>query len=217
MPQAVTRAIETLHNKVPGVPPIMATHGGADLSAENSETPPPVVFFRWSPIFQFVGRPACMVIRDPRDAVVSYFYQSTKRAYKPLHFTSIDEFALDPLCGFPRIVRFYKHWSKVRVMCSRFHLLRYEDMIAGSVPALRETLVFFGYEDASEELVERLYKQWAFDKMAEVERVGGAGMAAGFGSPKVRRAVVGGYRDELSGETITKLNAWMKEIPKEFL
>ena len=55
--------------------------------------------FRYTNRFRYRRSKVIFLVRDPRDVVVSHFYQVTKRSKNPFVFNSITDFVKDDILG----------------------------------------------------------------------------------------------------------------------
>ncbi|MEQ9661054.1 MAG: sulfotransferase domain-containing protein [Parasphingopyxis sp.] len=152
---------------------------------------------------------ACRVLfllRDPRDTAVSGFFQATRR--KRFYEGDMAAFLRDPLHGLEKIIRFNLLWSRAGETISDFEVIRYERMRRDAHEEFARAARFVLERDSDEAAVEAAVEAGKYDNMRRVERSGegqrlyGAGLRprdpADPDSYKVRRGVVGGWRDYFS-------------------
>jgi Sulfotransferase domain len=207
-------------NRLSAGPAIVATH---DLSAttredgDASKTIGPQLIGRLPLRFRFWGRKILMLIRDPRDTVVSSFHQNTKRTLSPLPFADIDAYALDPTYGLRRILKFYKIWDLNRHLAGAFKIVRYEDLQTDTATTLAACLAFFGL-DIDAERVTEICAAYDLEAVRALERRQAAGLRffPGDDAMKARKGEIASYRRELKPDTIAILNRWMGDMPKAF-
>jgi hypothetical protein len=147
--------------------------------------------------------------RDPRDTVVSGYHQASKRI--GVFQGSISEFVRDPHHGIEKVARFNRMWlgfandNPLILVCS------YEAMLADTGQELKRIVAFLGasvYGKAIEDAVcrnrfEEMRRREASGEFRE--KYGQILTPRDSNNPdsfKVRRGVVGGYRDELSSADI---------------
>lgn len=159
-------------------------------------------------------RPFIFLHRDPRDVVVSHYHERTKRSLKTSYFTpsDINEFAMQHTIGLPRVIAFYNIWAKhfdrntCRLVCSYEELHEHAAKVAKSI-----FNNVFGFSPSDSSLTSALQES-DFGTMQQLER-------ASFDHPrtrlrrlrpydvndpdsyKVRKGLIGGYRDELDSST----------------
>lgn len=160
------------------------------------------------------ARPFVFLHRDPRDVVVSYFYERTKRSLKSRYATPSDlnDFARLPDIGLKRIVHFYNIWADRFDRSTCRLIVSYEDLHASPVEtANRVFAAIFGVAAATAS-VEAALRNATFARMKEIERASFYGPAGGQkrlrpydvndpNSYKVRKGRVGGYVSELDDTT----------------
>jgi hypothetical protein len=177
---------------------IPVTHDGSDYKN-------PVHFTELKPCGgSFSGRKVIFLVRDPRDVVVSYYFELKKR--QKAYAGSIEDFIKDPRYGIERVIHFNKAWFRQNV-CSEFLVLSYEQLHQTPEAALSCVTRFLGNPRLAW-LVRRAVKKCSFDTMKKQERSGavshkfGKAMLPGdINDPesyKVRKGVTGGFREYLS-------------------
>jgi hypothetical protein len=122
---------------------------------------------------------------------------------------SLQEFVCDHEAGLDRAIEFLSRWSEALPKCQHALVVRYEDLRAEPAQHLRRVLEFFGVDPTEEEISDAVDFA-AFNNMRRLEEQGGVratgqrlvpGRRGDTNSYKVRRAVVGGYRDEFDEAT----------------
>jgi hypothetical protein len=139
--------------------------------------------------------------RDPRDVVVSCYFQATHR--KKLYEGTISDFIRDPHYGVRKILTFYDHWERSQDVPKAFHLVQYADLHERPEETLAAALRFLG-EDVEAEAITSAIEFASFDAMKEMEtsryfksRKLQPSNLADPESFKARKGVVGGYREYL--------------------
>jgi len=206
----------------PDVPLIRETHDGQPHRKRPHELP--------TTREQFAGKKVILLVRDPRDVLVSYYHHKSKR--EPLReffffqgkrrethsrFTgTLSEFLDVEIGGFDTLLRYYNLWAENRHVPKQFLLLRYEDVQTDPVAQLRRVLDFMGLSAIPDAVVKEAAEYASFANMQKIE--GGEqsqsyklkpGDPSDLNSFKVRRGKVGGYRDELTPAEIAQLERKM--------
>ena len=75
---------------------------------------------------RYHGKKVVYLTRDPRDVVVSCYFQATRR--KSLFHGTISEFIRSDKYGIRKIVAFNRIWHAARNVPEAFLLVRYEDL-----------------------------------------------------------------------------------------
>jgi hypothetical protein len=149
-----------------------------------------------------------LLIRDPRDTVVSFYFQATRRSR--VYSGEFAGFLRDPRFGIERIMQFNLLWLRERGRFADFILLAYEDLHADPGAALRKASAFLSGRQPPESEMRRAVRLSAFDEMRRLELSGAGAAQWGVrltpGDPtdpesfKTRRGVVGGWRDYFTAE-----------------
>lgn len=175
----------------------------------------------------FYDRKVVLLVRQPQDVAVSQFFHwknRMKAAKKWLNRYPEDEdlgvfaFAMHARSGVRGAVAFMNLWAQELPRVRRVLVVRYEDLRARPVETFRRVAAFVEDGEADEAAVREAVAFGSFENMQALE----AGsffrwtprMAprdrANPDSYKVRRAVVGGYRDYLDDAQIREIDAWVE-------
>lgn len=155
------------------------------------------------------------VIRDPRDTVVSYYFQCTRRLAPPPGRSvpdNLSDFVRDPEFGVPRIIEFLNLWTRLVATGGPAAAVSYEYLHENPVDALTRVLAVLDLGSFSERSIEQAVAFSSFDHMRRLE----ASDALGFLKNKVlstpdphdpesfktRQGVVGGHERYLSSEDL---------------
>lgn len=140
--------------------------------------------------------------RNPLDVLVSCYFEATRR--KRVFRGSLAEFLRHDRYGLRKILVFNRIWEASRHQPKAFLLLRYEDVHASPVEALRALLGFLGARELPEETLGGAVSYATFGNMRELERsrhFRGKRMAPrdvnDEESYKTRRGKIRGYTDYL--------------------
>ena len=151
------------------------------------------------------------LVRDPRDVIVSLFFQKSKRRRK--YSGSMSEFLKEPMGGFDTILKYFNIWADNRQLPQKFMLMRYEDIHEDPQRELRRLLDFMGLTAISDETIYEAVQFASFDNMRKMETENQ--LQSNRLNPrdvndpesfKTRKGKVGGYVDYLSEVEITFLN-----------
>jgi len=169
---------------------------------------------------RFADKKVVLLIRDPRDVVVSSYFQATKRMQA--HEGSLQAFIRDECFGIRTIVTMYQIWQESRNVPRDFLLLRYEDLHRDPAGCLRSLLEFMGLEHPDEAAIAAAVRYGAFENMRRLERSGAFSRKLSPGDPgdeesyKVRKGRVGGYVDYLSPDDIAYVDRVIDEAGDPF-
>jgi len=145
--------------------------------------------------------------RDPRDIVVSLYFQVTGRFKDFFGYSgTMSEFIRDQYFGAAMLQKFGAQWAEV---CRRRDVLqiRYEDCQEDFEAVLRAVLSYYEMPIDDPAIVDAC-RQATFDRMQEVEAQGTFPMPwlrPRNNALKVRRGLVGGFRDYLTDADVAYL------------
>ncbi len=212
-------AFDNLHNRVPEIPRIFFTHDNYlkdYIKEEGSKA-------------AYYDKKLVLMVRDPADVAVSQYYQwkfrMTDRKKKinnypaPGSDVSLYDFVMMPECGLPKIIDFMNGWGRELDRFRNLLVVRYEDLRADPEAMLRRILEFVGTPGTAEELREAV--QFAsVENMRQLEQkrvfwLAGRRMLAkdrgNLNTYKVRRAKVGGYRDDFTPEQLAAIDSLVEQ------
>lgn len=174
------------------------------------------------------GSRVILLVRDPRDTAVSQYFQWKHRMVPrkrvingyPLDETDVPAFIMGSAAGIPKIIDFMNDWARALSRIPDLLLVRYEDLKADTPGQLGRALRFLGQDPAEAELADaaefasvdnmRRMEQENAGKLVANARLkpGNAGDPSSF---KVRRAKVGGWRDYVTDEQASAIDAMVRE------
>ena len=160
--------------------------------------------------------------RDIRDILVSSYFQATKRTGQ--FNRHISDFIRDDRYGVKKIVTFYKSWFDHQQVPEAFMHLTYEAVHHDPSGSLKSVLQFIDFPKIDEQVIETAVSFATFDNMRKMEQQGifnnerlKPGNDNDQESFKVRRGVVGGYRDYLSTADLAYFQRTVNEMGCPFL
>ena len=152
--------------------------------------------------------------RDPRDTVVSGYYQKIFR--RDGYSGSMSDFIRDPRHGIEKVLRYNEMWIALARTRSQMMVESYENLQADTEGSLGRIVAFFG-KPVDSVRIRDIVEANRFDKMQAREREGEYARTYGKilapsnpmepDSFKVRKGKVGGYREELTPEDIAYCDA----------
>ena len=164
----------------------------------------------------YAGRKVVFMVRDPRDVLVSSYFQKTRRNAN--YQGRMEDYVRERRGGIETLVDFYNIWARNRDVPGDFLLLRYEDLHTDTADQLRRVLEFIGMQDVSTETLRAAVDFGRFDNMRQLESrnaMGSSSLAARDAddteSYKTRKGEVGGYREYLDGESLEYVEAIINE------
>ncbi|MDJ0869546.1 MAG: sulfotransferase domain-containing protein [Myxococcota bacterium] len=171
-----------------------------------------------------------LLVRRPQDVAASQFFQWKFRMRprkmplnqypEPGSDISMYDFVMGPEVGMlARIVDYMNDWAAALPHIPRHHVVRYEDLRARTAEELAKVVEFLGGV-AKPEWIEDAVQFGSVENMRSMEKndffwLSGSRLQArdvdNPSSYKVRRAVVGGYRDYFDDEQVARIDALVSE------
>jgi hypothetical protein len=144
-----------------------------------------------------------LLARDPRDVLVSSFFQQTQRNIN--YRGTLETYVRGPVGGLRTIIAFYNIWARNAHVPKAFLLISYEEMRASPATILRQVLDFCGLSEIPDAQVEAAVEFCRFENMKRMEQEGryatrslSARHSGDERTFKMRKGKVGGYREHLS-------------------
>lgn len=163
-----------------------------------------------------------LLVRDPRDTVVSSYFHAVKR--QQVFEGSLSEYIRSPKFGIRKILQFQSTWIKSKDIPKGFLVVRYRDMHNDTMKILNAILRFLEVDTIGRRRLKSAVELFRFDNMQAFERTGLFRLRYGRrlkplgkdnadpNALKVRRGVVGGYVDYLSEEDIEYCDQCIQEM-----
>ena len=165
-----------------------------------------------------------LLVRDPRDTVVSAYYQAIKR--QKIYDKSISEFIRDEKFGIKKILKFHEIWNENQHIPKDFMLLRYEDMQKDIKGEIKRLVAFLNGSKINEQKIEKATEFGKFDNMHKMEQKGifkkkYKGILAPKDkndkeSYKTRKGKVGGFYEDFTKADLEYCNSLMKSMKNPF-
>ncbi|MFP4521543.1 MAG: sulfotransferase domain-containing protein [Fibrobacterota bacterium] len=159
---------------------------------------------------RFSGKRVIFLKRDPRDIVVSNYFQTVKRegAYKG----DLSSFIRDEVFGIKAVKDFLYFWPSVKDEFSEYIEVSYEDMLRDTVHSIRDIISFLRLRMVAPSILRRTVELFSFGNMQFFEKKGLFGLRYGnllrpLGSGdgdslKVRKGKAGGYLQYMTSDDI---------------
>lgn len=199
--------LSDLHRHSPQVPRMRVTHDDDPQMKRPDEVE--------RDKSRYAGKSVVFLVRNPRDVVISYYFQASKR--RDRFAGSPSEFLRHPVGSLDTILTYYNVWADSRAVPGRFCLVRYEDLHRDAAGQLERVLATLG-RAPRREVIEGAVEYARFDNMRALEKKNAFGSArlrpgdqADPESWKTRKGKVGGYREYLTAEDIDWMNARIRE------
>ncbi|MFO1126941.1 MAG: sulfotransferase domain-containing protein [Rhodospirillales bacterium] len=212
LPESLLLTFDNLNRRNPDAPKIFFTHDNylKDFTG-NTENKAP-----------YYAKRVVLLVRDPADVAVSQYYQwkfrMTARKKRineyPVDEIPLFDFVMDAGSGLPKVIGFMNAWARDLGRMKNLLVIRYEDMRADTAETLKRILAFIGTPGTADEIAEAV-RFASVENMRQLEqkktfwRAGSRMTAPDTRNPntfKVRKAKVGGYRDEFTPEQLAAID-----------
>jgi hypothetical protein len=163
---------------------------------------------------RFTGPRIVFLVRNPADVLVSLYFHMTRHAHQ--FEGTIGEFARDERYGVPRMVSYLSSWQP-HLRDPNVTVMTYEKLKADPLDSFQDVVAGLGIEAGAGECRAALDAA-SVERMRKVEAKSGVGQpnAYDFDDPdarRVRRAKVGGWREEMDDDTIALMLAEIESDP----
>jgi hypothetical protein len=171
----------------------------------------------------FSGKKVVFLVRDPRDVLVSYYFQYTKRGDKNLagdskFYGTMIDFVWHPVGGLVNIVEFFNVWSR-NSSCPREMIMQtYEDYHRDPDANFNDLIDFLDLVPHGRASVRDAVDFARFNNLRKLEESNVLGNVRLSPPPdgdpdgyKVRRGVVGGYRDYFTVTEIEAIDDYLRQ------
>ncbi len=160
---------------------------------------------------RYAGRKVMLLVRDPRDAIVSLHLQVTKR-WRVDPDMPLDEFIWRERGSLKTMIEFYNVWARNRDVPEDLLLVRYEDVHADTEGWLRKMLDFIGVPEVSDEVIRESVEFNRISALRKREQSGEyssrrlkPGDQGDPDSFKARKGKIGGFVDYIAPDDIEKM------------
>ena len=157
-----------------------------------------------------------LLVRDPRDVIVSLYHHMRHREQGPAPVGSLPEFVCRAVGGFASLLRFYDSWASSLDVPARVLVVRYEDLHADAHDELRRVLEFVGLA-VDTAVIDEAIRYGSFENMRRLEETDQLRSwrlrpvrRGDFDTYKTRKGRVGSYLEELSPADIRRLHEAMR-------
>ncbi len=168
----------------------------------------------------YAGKKVLFMVRDPRDVVVSNYFQYVKRGrLKEAGYEfegTISDFLRHDIGGLKSVVAFFNVWADSRNVPEAFEIVSYEDLTKDPAKTLARCIAFLDWPEKPDGYLQQVVDYGSFEKMRGYEETNAFKNFTlvppkrldpeGF---KVRKGKIGGYRDYLSADDIEHMNAYI--------
>jgi Sulfotransferase domain. len=217
LPESMLLTFDNFHRRNPAIPKVLFTHDNYLKDFTGSATDKTL----------YHSKKTVLLVRDPADVAVSQYYQwkyrMTARKKRindyPVDDVQLYDFVMNPTAGLPKIIDFMNGWARDVGRMKSLLVVRYEDMKADTEATLRRIVEFIEVP-ATTEQVRQAVEYASVDNMRALEQkrvfwLAGSRMTAGDRSNpnsfKVRKAKVGGYRDEFTPAQLREIDSMVAQ------
>ncbi len=209
---------DNLHRKNSAVPKIFFTHDNYlkdyTKNADNKS--------------DYYDKKVVLMVRDPADVSVSQFFQwkfRMRKAKKEINAypdeaedVALYDFIMRPNAGLPKAIDFLNLWAREMGRIKDVLIVRYEDMRVQPEATLARIVEFMGTPGTPEQIQEAV-EFASVENMRNLEQkrvfwLSGGRMLAkdrnNLNTYKVRRAKVGGYREDFTPEELDNIDAYVQ-------
>lgn len=194
-----------------GIGAVLWDHGGSGLIEKNA------IEEVNTRKFLIARKKKCFLIRDPKDVMVSSYFQATKRIN--VFEGNISSFVRDENYGINRWIKLHNAWYNVIKSDKSTKLVKYEDMQKNSIGVLSFILSDLGIKYLKDELLMKAIEGAKFEQMKKMEKkeeIDSSRLKPGNKNDpesfKVRKGKVGDFREYLNESDIIYINeALMKQ------
>ncbi len=211
--------LNDLSTRHPNIPVIKVEHEDHPMHKTPQELQTSKEHFR--------DKKVIFLVRDPRDVIISSYFEFKKRAVlfgassaknqSPLTTSELSEFIFQPRGGFDTILKYYNIWAENRHVPKDFLLVRYEDVHRSPEAELQRVLNFLGLHEVPQDIVRAAVQYASFENMRRMEAEGRfessmlkPGDQKDEESYKTRRGEISGYKRYLKDSEIEVLNQKMR-------
>ena len=156
----------------------------------------------------FLNRPVIMMVRDPRDVIVSAYFHATRHKHR--FEGSLSDFIDNEEQGLPAMVAYLNNWAR-GLAGRRSHVLSYEKLSADTVGEVAAVLAFLGRRLDPIALVNAVDAA-SFAKMQDQEKEEGLPGhhydRSDMESLRMRKGKAGGFRDYLDEAQVAQIEAF---------
>ncbi|MEI6125980.1 MAG: sulfotransferase domain-containing protein [Pseudomonadota bacterium] len=164
---------------------------------------------------RYRSKKVIFLARDPRDVMVSYYFEMTKR--KGLSFPDISTFIRDKAYGIDTLIAYMNIWATSKDIPQDFLFISYEDLHRNPVKILCHVIEFIGVNGFNSDMLETAVNFSRFENMKNIEKRGGVDTPeltptdpSDSDSFKTRKGLVGGYIDYFTKNDLDYINTKIK-------
>lgn len=157
-----------------------------------------------------------LLVREPKDVVVSSYFQKKKR--RNAYLGDLSTYVREEVGSLDSLLKFYNVWAENYHIPQDFLLVRYEDIHINPRKELWKTLLFLGLSQVDNKVINEAVSFANFYNMRQLEEAGSFSARLRPINPhdqesfKTRKGKVGGFTEYLKQEDIDYINSKVKEV-----
>lgn len=193
-----------LTKRVRGVPRIVVSHDDKPHRRAPEE--------QQSDKGPYAEKKVILLVRDPRDAMVSNFFHNKYRGR--VFSGNLGEYLDRPRGGLASLLSYYNIWASQRSRPLDFLLVRYEDLHSRPIEVMGDIALFLGLTGMETDTIEKAIEASSFNNMRNSESTGEykrrrlqPGDPTDQRSYKTRKGKAGSYKEEFAPDDL----AWLEE------
>lgn len=171
----------------------------------------------------YAGKRVAFLVRDPRDVLVSFYFQYTRRGRlwefgQDKFDGTLSEFIRQPAGGISSLVTYFNVWANHRADAKAVLPIRYEELLEDPVGEFTRLITFLEWPDFGAKAVRGAVAAGRFEEMHRLEAAGEMESvrvsAPESGDPeafKTRRGVAGGYVDYLGQADVDYIDSYLED------
>jgi hypothetical protein len=170
---------------------------------------------------KFSSKKIILLVRDPRDVLVSNWYHLTFRY--SIYKQDLSEFIREDLLGVEKIIHFMNLWVDQKASLKDLLIIHYENMKFDTETEVKKVLGFIGEKEIDPARLKNAIADTTFEKMRKMEALGQHNPFSvpsnlhDWRSFKCRKGIVGDWRNHLNHEDMAFLDERISsQLRKEF-
>lgn len=152
---------------------------------------------------KFINKKKIVLIRDPREIIISYWYQMRFR--EKTYNDNISQFIDDEYLGIKKIISFYNLIDST--LLDNIKIITYAELVNNTFEEIKKILSFFNLE-IDEKLIKKCIEDCSFKKLQEKEIV--KSKERDIKSLKFRAGLSGNFKKDLNNKDLLKINVKIK-------
>ncbi|HWP59046.1 MAG TPA: sulfotransferase domain-containing protein [Candidatus Acidoferrales bacterium] len=168
-------------------------------------------------------KPILLLVRDPRDVMVSLYFELSKKSVRRKFVGELGEMIEHPKFGIRMIVEIMNSWIREWADKPNFKLIHYETCRTESERTFREVLHFLGFKEIDEPVLQQSLQFASFENMQKLEAQHkipiGELLRTDVKDPesfRVRRGKIGGYRDYFDSDRLLVLERAIAHLDRRY-